>query len=181
MATNFLQDFDRGWNAIAKLQHEPRRVVVISVPAVDPKTRAPYPVFLEYGHRIVPAGSKRRGMAGPIQGEANTRFEGPTKHYVEPRPFMAWTWEAHDSYKEVIKNLAHLLFVRAGQGQKFGEMATAELRQLGEQVVEDVRGTIQAMGLIDTGRMYRSVRCNVRIERGDGTPAAHSTIGTVGG
>lgn len=177
MAYGTVRDIDRGWKRISALAREPKRVVVISVPATDPKHHQPYPLFVEYGHRIVPKGAKNREFIGPVQGEANTRFEGPTKGYVEPRPFMAWTWEAHDAYREEVKELARFLWVRAGQDEEFGGLATTKLRELGEKVVVHVKDTIQAMGLIDTGTMYRSVRCNVRIERAGDEGAAFSTVG----
>ena len=174
-----IRDIDHGWHRIMNLAHEPKRMVVIQVPATDPKHHQPYPLFVEYGHRVVTHAMKLREFVGPVQGEANTRFEGPTKGYVEPRPFMAWTWEAHDSYKAELQALAKFLWVRAGQDQAFGETATAELKKLGEKVVADVKGTIEGMGLIDTGRMYRSVRANVRIER-PGESAALSSSATMG-
>jgi HK97 gp10 family phage protein len=99
--------------------------------------RAYYPMFLEFGTRKMAA-----------------------------RPFIRWTLDAHDNYTEQLRQLAGNAVKKAKDGNSFSVMA-ASLRRLADSVARDIKNTIVGMGLIDTGRMYRSVRC-LRVVEGDG-------------
>ena len=89
--------------------------------------RSYYPFFLEYG----------------------TRF-------MRARPFMRWTFDAHDNYRVALRKLAENVF----EGSRKGTIAKSSMPALNEiasEIVKDIRTTIQGMGLIDTGRLYRSI------------------------
>jgi hypothetical protein len=89
--------------------------------------RSYYPFFLEYGTRFMAA-----------------------------RPFMRWTFDAHRNYVPEMRQLARNLT----DGKKAGTVARSSLPLLNEiaaKMVRDIRKTIVGMGLIDTGRMYRSI------------------------
>lgn len=98
--------------------------------------RAYYPAFVEYGTRRMPA-----------------------------RPYMRWTLDAHDNYLPQMAKLAARLVDKGRSGDN-GMLMVAGLRRLANAVANDIRLTIQALGAIDTGRMYRSVKC-LRITSGD--------------
>jgi len=89
--------------------------------------RAYYPFFLEYGTRFMAA-----------------------------RPFMRWTFDAHRNYVPEMRKLARDIT----SGKRAGTVARSSLPLLNEiaaKMVRDIRKTIVGMGLIDTGRMYRSI------------------------
>ena len=91
-------------------------------------TRAYYPFFLEYGTR-----------------------------YMAARPFMRWTFDAHDNYRRELRQLAKGIF----EGSRKGTIAKSSmplLNSVAAKIVADIRKTIIGMGVIDTGRMYRSIR-----------------------
>ena len=87
-----------------------------------------YPFFLEYGTRFMAA-----------------------------RPFMRWTFDAHNNYVRELRGMARNVV----SGDKAGTVARSSLPLLAEvaaKMVKDIRHTIEGMGVIDTGRMYRSIR-----------------------
>lgn len=86
-----------------------------------------YPFFLEYGTRFMAA-----------------------------RPFMRWTYDAHNNYVAELRELARGVV----SGDKAGMVARSSLELLNDvarKMVRDIRQTIVGMGLIDTGRLYRSI------------------------
>jgi hypothetical protein len=89
--------------------------------------RSYYPFFLEYGTRFMAA-----------------------------RPFMRWTFDAHDNYRRELRQLAEGVFDGARKGT-VSKSSLPLLNSVASKMVADIRKTIVGMGLIDTGRMYRSI------------------------
>jgi hypothetical protein len=112
--------------------------------------RAYYPLFLEYGTRR-----------------------------MAPRPFMRWTLDAHDNYREQLRVMAQRVLDRARDGDVFLSLA-ATLRSLADSVARDIQRTIQGMGVIDTARMFHSVKC-LRVVSGYGGVTGGSVVASWGG
>lgn len=83
---------------------------------------------------------------------------------MAPRPFIRWTLDSHDNYRQELTNLAAKILRGGGD---LSLTMVANLKLLGDSVARDIQRTIQGLGAIDTGRMYHSVK-TTRVVTGDG-------------
>jgi hypothetical protein len=158
-------DTDKGWAALMRGLAGSGASTLSAYVGPDPKAvttgppvkyagekipRAYYPLFLEYG-----------------------------TSRMAPRPFMRFTLDAHDNYREQLKIMAQRVLDRARDGDMFLSMA-ASLRSLADSVAKDIQRTIQGIGAIDTARMYHSVKC-LRVVAGNDGGSGGSVIASWGG
>lgn len=149
-------DKDKGWSAIMRSLAGSGAAKLSAYVGPDPAVIAEaatayYPFFVEYGL-------------------------GPGAKNVGPRPFIRFTLDAHDNYREQLKVMAGRVLDRARDGDVFLSLA-ASLRSLADSVAKDIQRTIQGLGAIDTARMYHSVKC-LRVVTGDdsGTGGSVSVV-----
>lgn len=86
-----------------------------------------------------------------------------------PRPFIRWTLDAHDNYRAEMREMVRRMVSRRGRKIARGKVPlSADLALVARRVAKDIKYHIKGMGIIDTGRMYRSVKV-LRIVSGDGS------------
>jgi hypothetical protein len=128
-----VQDFDKGWKSLMAIAEAPKAETYIW-------SRVPYAVYLEYGFTHWISGKQ-----------------------IGPFPFIRFTLDAHNDYQRQLSKIARQMIDGAIRG-KGGRFTTARsaMAALGKEIVTDIRETIQGMGLIKTGNLWRSIQATVR-------------------
>lgn len=74
------------------------------------------------------------------------------------RPFMSWTWDERDYFTPEVRKLASTIMgAKIMQASSGVQALITELVGIGETAVKATRKVITGMGLIDTGRLLRSI------------------------
>jgi hypothetical protein len=132
----------------------------------------------EHSHSAIDPETGKERKRYKYRGTLTTTTKGAREYYplylefgtrkMAARPFMRWTLDAHDNYYPQLKSMAAWIFDDAISG-KAGKSAARRLFKLANQVVKDIKYTIVGMGLIDTGRMYRSIKVLRMVSGGTST------------